>query len=144
MLVAMAIEIECPKCDYKLSARDDLAGLRVKCPQCSAPVSVPKPFSEAASEPTADIPRRPCPHCGQAIATAATKCRFCGTDFTTPRAVANSGPMRVVLTDIQVPFERAIYLVGFWWAATLVFGIILGIIGGVGLMVLSALLRSAG
>ena len=40
--MAMPIVIAC-QCGKKLQAKDELAGKRVKCPQCGQPLTVPAP-----------------------------------------------------------------------------------------------------
>ena len=44
----MTISLQCPDCDKKLSARDELVGKRVKCPSCGGSVTVQ---TERAAEP---------------------------------------------------------------------------------------------
>jgi hypothetical protein len=56
----MPITLGCPSCGKRFRARDESAGKRVKCPYCSAPVSVPTPEeSAAASAPTDALPKPP-------------------------------------------------------------------------------------
>jgi hypothetical protein len=44
------ISVQCPACQKKLKARDDLAGKRIKCPACGQPVLIPSVPSAAAVE----------------------------------------------------------------------------------------------
>ena len=46
----MSISIQCPGCEKKLSAKDELAGKRVKCPGCGQAILVP------AAQPNASAP----------------------------------------------------------------------------------------
>lgn len=39
----MAISVSCEDCGYELRARDEHAGRRVRCPDCSGPIEVPAP-----------------------------------------------------------------------------------------------------
>ena|SRR5438132_4298869 len=87
----MSLAITCPSCQTRLRVRDQLAGKEIKCPRCSAPVSVPAEdqvevvsvdaVQAEAPAPTrpAAVPARPCPECGKRIPTSARKCRYCGT-----------------------------------------------------------------
>ncbi len=94
----MPIRMDCPSCGQKLQVPDTAAGKRVKCPGCEAVLDVantgvtdaesfdftesrPAPYSVPAYSGGGDSDRRPCPMCGEMIATAAAKCRFCGEIF---------------------------------------------------------------
>ena len=56
----MPITLGCPSCGKRFRARDESAGKRVKCPYCSAPVSVPTPEESAtAGAPTDALPMPP-------------------------------------------------------------------------------------
>ena len=39
----MAIEARCAKCSKKLKVKDELAGKKIKCPECGAIVAIPAP-----------------------------------------------------------------------------------------------------
>ena len=49
----MSIAVQCGSCKKRMTAKDKLAGRKVKCPQCGAVVAIPKP----ASAPTAASPK---------------------------------------------------------------------------------------
>jgi hypothetical protein len=54
------ITLGCPSCGKRFRARDESAGKRVKCPYCSAPVSVPTSSESAvAAAPTDALPKTP-------------------------------------------------------------------------------------
>ena len=104
----MTIEFKCPQCSKLLRTSDDKAGLRAKCPNCGAAVTMPSPHGDTeasewdldepddflqsfggggtstggtstGAEPTPETGERsPCPMCGEMIAAAARRCRFCG------------------------------------------------------------------
>lgn len=88
----MPISVKCCDCGKALKAPDALAGKKAKCPDCGAVVAVPNTseellsggqqeadLDEPADDPGEDITtRKPCPMCGELIASAAAKCRFCG------------------------------------------------------------------
>jgi hypothetical protein len=95
----MPITVSCPGCKQKLNIRDDYAGKPMKCPRCSAAVSVPaddeavvaavedevEPAApETAIEEVKPVPRHAsqsaikCPECGKRNPADARKCRDCG------------------------------------------------------------------
>lgn len=93
----MPISVKCSDCGKPLKAPDNLAGKKAKCPDCGAVVTVPVAAEESdanddrqtmllsdGERDEAEIPmedvttRKPCPMCGELIATAAARCRFCG------------------------------------------------------------------
>jgi predicted RNA-binding Zn-ribbon protein involved in translation (DUF1610 family) len=78
----MAISLQCPGCQKRLKARDELAGKRIKCPSCGGIVPVPVAASTDEPPPAEEeVKRRPCPKCGEEIVATARKCRFCGEVF---------------------------------------------------------------
>ena len=93
----MPISVKCCDCGKALKAPDALAGKKAKCPDCGAVVAVPKvsegpemngglqeaSFDELEEDgtdvaPEGNTARKPCPMCGELIAAASAKCRFCG------------------------------------------------------------------
>ncbi len=54
----MAITLNCPKCSKPFRVRDDVIGMRVKCPNCSAILQVPAALSPA-SLLISDVPPEP-------------------------------------------------------------------------------------
>ncbi len=46
----MAISIECTGCGKKLKVKDEAAGKRIKCPECQAALTVPKPEAPASDD----------------------------------------------------------------------------------------------
>ena len=51
----MAIEFRCENCDKKLKVKDELAGKRIKCPDCGSPTAVPAPKKSAKQELNPDL-----------------------------------------------------------------------------------------
>jgi DNA-directed RNA polymerase subunit M/transcription elongation factor TFIIS len=103
------IEFHCPHCGKFLKTPDDKAGVRAKCPGCGERVTVPAQAREIIDEsPDLDeaaaagespevavrqsqagsAPRDTinCPMCGEQIAAAAQRCRYCGEDVRSGRA----------------------------------------------------------
>lgn len=83
----MSIEFNCDHCGKLLRTSDDKAGLSAKCPECSAPITVPgipvsndsdSEFNHFSDEPEA--PRRSikCPMCGAEVSAGDKTCRACG------------------------------------------------------------------
>jgi ribosomal protein S27E len=59
----MSISLTCKGCKHTLTVRDDLAGKKVKCPRCSAALTVPGPDEDAPvevvpEEGTQEAPRK--------------------------------------------------------------------------------------
>jgi DNA-directed RNA polymerase subunit M/transcription elongation factor TFIIS len=97
----MTIKINCPSCEATFQVREQYAGKKMKCPKCSAVVTVPSAEPEeedaiqtapaarrtnvAAGDPELLNPEpetartRACPECGKQISATATTCRFCKT-----------------------------------------------------------------
>ena len=130
----MPISVKCADCGKALKAPDALAGKKAKCPDCGATVPIPKPTvdaEEVSDEPAesyedeSDSPgddddsRKPCPMCGEMIASAAAKCRYCGEVF--DGRVSKSGRRRKGLAAVYA---------GFWMrvAAVLIDGILLQVV----------------
>lgn len=95
----MTIEFHCQQCDRLLRTSADKAGAAAKCPQCGAPVTVPRqstavfeadpfhhdeedfeetPAAAATSTVEPPKPRTSCPMCGENVEPGAAKCRACG------------------------------------------------------------------
>jgi predicted RNA-binding Zn-ribbon protein involved in translation (DUF1610 family) len=88
----MSISVDCQNCGKTLKAKDSAAGKTAKCPDCGEMIRIPEldlvldaeedfGSSQAAED---DLPlstggdQKPCPMCGEMIASSAKKCRFCG------------------------------------------------------------------
>ena len=130
----MPISVKCADCGKALKAPDALAGKKAKCPDCGATVPIPKPTVDAEEvydepaesyEDESDSPgddddsRKPCPMCGEMIASAAAKCRYCGEVF--DGRVSKGGRRRKGL---------AVVYAGFWmrFAAVFIDGILMQIV----------------
>ena len=48
----------CPKCEKQLRLRDDLAGKKIKCPECGKVLTVPEPDGEEAAVRKAPSPKK--------------------------------------------------------------------------------------
>jgi predicted Zn finger-like uncharacterized protein len=57
----MPLRITCDSCGKKLAVRDDLAGKKVKCPQCGTSFVAAAPSSEIKAAPTRPAPAKPAP-----------------------------------------------------------------------------------
>jgi hypothetical protein len=74
-VTTMPITLACPACSKRFKARDESAGKRVKCPYCTAAVTVPSPddsASEADSTSATPPSPRPSPIAVSEAAPAAT------------------------------------------------------------------------
>jgi len=84
----MPIKVSC-QCGKKLTAKDALAGKRVKCPGCGAPLQVPPAPTTAGGDGISqlldDVGLRAgvvrCPGCGAEMAEEAVLCVMCGFDL---------------------------------------------------------------
>ena len=142
----MSISVKCTDCGKALKAPDALAGKNAKCPDCGATVPIPKVAIDAEEihdEPAAsfddefDSPaddsdsRKACPLCGEMIAAAAAKCRYCGEIFDS--RVKKSGRRRNSASEDYA---------GFWlrFVATFVDGLICSVVLFVVLMIVGGIL----
>ena len=85
----MPIKVSC-QCGKTLTAKDSLAGKRVKCPKCGAPLTTsrPQPKQPAADDSIADLLDEAgmttsrsgqfCPSCGADMPSDAVICVECG------------------------------------------------------------------
>ncbi len=86
----MPIQVTC-QCGQRLTAKDEFAGKRVKCPKCGGPLLI-TPAKPAASEPAhhisdllddvgmrANLTR--CPGCGAELSEESVLCVICGFDM---------------------------------------------------------------
>ena len=142
----MSISVKCTDCGKALKAPDALAGKNAKCPDCGAIVPIPKVTIDA--EEIHDLPaasfddefdssandsksRKPCPLCGEMIAVAAAKCRYCGEIFDS--RMKKSGRRRNSASDDYA---------GFWLrlVASFVDGLICSVVLFVVLMIVGGIM----
>ena len=102
----MPISVQCSTCRKRFKAGDQLAGKRVKCPQCGSVIAIPQRMAEAALSASSDMasrepapsifdeediplqsatkpaaqPLKPCPGCGAEMPGQAVLCIRCGFD----------------------------------------------------------------
>ncbi len=104
----MAITAQCGSCNKKFKANDQLAGKRVKCPQCGGAIAIPVPqpvespgsvasLLDEESVPATPVARpkpkpkpavaKKCPSCSAEITAGAVLCVNCGFDLRTGKPV---------------------------------------------------------
>jgi predicted RNA-binding Zn-ribbon protein involved in translation (DUF1610 family) len=111
------IQVTCRSCHGTFNAPDSAAGKRAKCPKCGNVIEIPSAVpaeeiyeaEESPPQPSDDEEfeveppptvsaedRKPCPTCGEMIARAAVKCRFCGEvlDKSMMRVLGDAGDVR--------------------------------------------------
>jgi DNA-directed RNA polymerase subunit RPC12/RpoP len=115
----MDVQFKCWKCEQSLSADESSAGAEIVCPSCNSAVIVPAPAAPPSSG--GFKPRGP-------------------ERVLVPKAKGNwqvehvqleqppGAPLRVVVTDIDIPFGSVFLIVLRWFMATVLLGIILGLI----------------
>lgn len=154
----MPIRAKCNACSTTFQAKERLAGKTVKCPKCSAELTIPEAEEEVLEAETVDDEdeftaasdaddefaavesqslrgsRRPCPECGEDIAAKAAKCRFCGAVFDR-RAKSRGG--RIDRETIEKFRKYAHGLGGAW----IFFGVVAF---GIGIAALSGALPRGG
>ncbi len=89
----MAIEIQCDQCQQSYKVGDNLAGRKVKCRNCGAPIVVPQKKADGVEDEGGAMPlpgRRSdapanCPNCSAAVVPDARICLACGFDLATGR-----------------------------------------------------------
>ncbi len=84
----MTIQVTC-QCGKQLSAKDEFAGKRVKCPGCGGPLVIPQPQPAGTADGISDllddagmragITR--CPGCGAELGEESVLCVMCGFDL---------------------------------------------------------------
>ena len=96
----MLIRFACPKCGRHISATRAQIGVTVRCPNCNAPVTVPKP-STTLPPPSAPFVRFACPTCGQHL--SATRDQI---GETAPCPNCNAEVMVPVQSTLAPPLPR--------------------------------------
>ncbi len=84
----MPIRVSC-QCGQQLSAKEEYAGKRVKCPGCGGPLLIPQPPANAEQGGMSDLLDAAgvragvnrCPGCGAEMTDAAVLCVMCGFDL---------------------------------------------------------------
>ena len=108
----MAITAQCGSCNKKFKANEQLAGKRVKCPQCGGVITIPVPqpaeshgsmasLLDEESVPATPAPKpkpkapaaiaKKCPSCSAEITAGAVLCVNCGFDLRTGKPVEIGG-----------------------------------------------------
>lgn len=148
----MPIKVTCDACGQTLTAKDEFAGRRTKCPGCGEPISIPEAVYDAEAlsdddngyddseedyddggESEDHDDRRPCRSCGEMIRSSAAKCRYCGEVYDRSiktRGRRRRGPVRHADTMELQQFRREMHGLGGFWI--LIGGIFL--LGGFGLL----------
>lgn len=130
----MEIHVRCPSCKARFKAPGQYAGLRVKCPKCSAPVTL-SDEKEAAPPAANPNPRgEVCPQCRAAIPAGETLCPACSgippTAGTARLTDAALSPIAAKPTGRRKPRARGTRTI--WTAAgaggVLAIGVLIGIL----------------
>ena len=114
----MPIKVAC-RCGQQFAAKDELAGKTVKCPQCSQPLTIPRPQAAAvggnvsslldeAGMAAATTAAR-CPSCSAVLPDGAVLCVQCGYNAKTGRRMST---IRVSETGEEEPLEGVIPTTG--------------------------------
>jgi phage FluMu protein Com len=90
------MNVTCPNCRKPLTARDELAGTKVKCPKCRRDFTAPDEGEEVTGK-QAHL-RFSCPHCDKALAVRPAlaghevRCPGCRDVIETPAQAPDTGP----------------------------------------------------
>lgn len=162
----MPIRVECPQCRKSLSAPDNLAGTRVKCPACGSPLVVPPPDFALVAIPPAFTPppesavkESSCRYCGEAIKVNALKCKHCGEYFDERLRIATvptvskyhneqqPSPGVAAVLSLVIPGAGQMYQgkigVGFLWLLCVSIGYLLFIFPGLVLHILCVVMAAS-
>ena len=107
----MLLRFACPSCGRHLSATRAQIGITVRCPNCNAPVALPK--TSTLPPPPAPLVRFACPSCGQHLSATPAQigvtapCPNCHTAVIVPKTSTLFPPRPVPLpAPLQTKFQE--------------------------------------